>query len=285
LPTCRGPAEAAWVNGDNPGGVGISPSCRQRRGPLCCRPQEGGPHHHRGPAGDGKVLVTQPAGGSGHGHVSVECLLQQRRHQRHKKPGLQLDVRQCQPATNGKTNESNNSRGGPGQDEGDGHARDPQPAGVECVRGATRRKDQGRGKPGCCAPCLEITAVRRSRFGHLEPSSSDWDGDRPGKTFWQVFGVLTRGEAGQVSHTPIEHRVRRPLGGEESQVERSSRPSRSVWRGPYRMAATWRSSTPTKRIGQVGQLSECTALGGLREECKVQRPSRTIRCEPCLSAA
>jgi hypothetical protein len=29
LPTCRGAAEAAWVNGDNPGGVGIGPSCRQ----------------------------------------------------------------------------------------------------------------------------------------------------------------------------------------------------------------------------------------------------------------
>jgi hypothetical protein len=33
---------------------------------------------------------------------------------------------------------------------------------------------------------------------------------------------------------------------EESQVKRSSRPSRSVWHGPCRTAATWRSTTPTK---------------------------------------
>jgi hypothetical protein len=42
---------------------------------VCCQTQEGGPHHHRGPAGGGKALEAQPAGGPGHGHVSVECLL------------------------------------------------------------------------------------------------------------------------------------------------------------------------------------------------------------------
>jgi hypothetical protein len=43
-----------------------------------------------------------------------------------------------------------------------------------------------------------------------------WDGDRPGKTFWQVFGVLMQGKAGQVGHTPREHGVTRLLGGDSS---------------------------------------------------------------------
>jgi hypothetical protein len=32
-------------------------------------------------------------------------------------------------------------------------------------------------------------------------------------------------------------------------------------------------------------LPECTVSGGLWEEWKVERPSRSIRCQPCLSAA
>jgi hypothetical protein len=143
LPYCRGKAKAAWVNGHNPGGVGTGPSCRERRCTLCRWPQEGGPHHHCGPAGGGKVLVAQPAGGPGHGHVSVKRLLQQRRHWRHEEPGWQLDVRHCRPASPGKTNKGANSRRGPGQDEGVGHARDPRPRGVERVRGAEQRKVQG----------------------------------------------------------------------------------------------------------------------------------------------
>jgi hypothetical protein len=112
LPTCRGADESAWLSGDNLGGVGTGPSCREQRGLLCCWTQEGGPHHHRGPAGGSKVLVTQSAGCPGHGPVSMECLLQQRRHWRHKEPCRQLDVWQCEPATNGKTKEVDNGRGG-----------------------------------------------------------------------------------------------------------------------------------------------------------------------------
>jgi hypothetical protein len=119
LPSSRGTAEAAWVNGDNPGGVGIGASRRQRSGPVRCRPQEGRPHLHRGPAGGGKVPVAKPAGGPGHGHVIVECLRQQRRHRWQAEPGRQLDVWQSRPAVNSKTNESNNGRRGPGPDEGD----------------------------------------------------------------------------------------------------------------------------------------------------------------------
>jgi hypothetical protein len=94
LPSSRGTAEAAWVNGNNSGGVGIGASCRQQRGAVRCWPQEGRPHPHCGPAGGRKVLVAKPAGGPVHGHGSVECLRQRRRHRRQAEPGWQLDVRQ-----------------------------------------------------------------------------------------------------------------------------------------------------------------------------------------------
>jgi hypothetical protein len=81
LPPGCGKAEAARVNGRDPGYAGTGPVGREQRGKVRCGLQEGGPHHHSGPAGGGKVFVAEPAGGQGHGHVHVDGLPQQPRQQ------------------------------------------------------------------------------------------------------------------------------------------------------------------------------------------------------------
>jgi hypothetical protein len=57
LPPGHGKAEAARVNGRDPGGAGTGPGGREQCGRVRCRLQEGGPHHHCRPAGGGKYLL------------------------------------------------------------------------------------------------------------------------------------------------------------------------------------------------------------------------------------
>jgi hypothetical protein len=47
----------AWINGNNPRGVGIGAGCHQRRGVVGRRPQKGRPHPNCGPASAAKFLL------------------------------------------------------------------------------------------------------------------------------------------------------------------------------------------------------------------------------------
>jgi hypothetical protein len=315
LPSSRGTAEAAWVNGNNPGGVGISASRRQQRGAVHRRPQEGRPHPHCGPAGGGKVIVAKPAGGPCHGHGSLECLRQQRRHRRHAEPGWQLDVWQRRPAGNSKTNKSDN---------------------------------------GGYKLCLKFTAVRRSRFDHRELSISLWDGDKLGKTFWQIFQRSTthrpdcshsawgkktcrvhRIRAASVRRKVIktdvihqvgtvsdggrmERRIESPIKGEKPFCEakttcrvhriraasasrgmkRSTRPTRPIRCEPCQKAAGWRGGLKTPSKGKspparqrrpslptACRVHRIWAASASRGTKRSTRPTRPISCGPCQMAA